>query len=131
MIFISVRQAAERLGVSRQRVLRLLAEGRLEGCRLDPRTPGSPWLVDELSVERRRETQAIQRAWSQAGVSRRFLGLANPDEAEDFRCPNCGGVAYAVPVWMPAQYEGRAACSKCEWRSNGPPEANVRQGEAK
>jgi len=114
-VVISVKQAAERLHISRQRVLRLLAGGQIEGRRLDPKTPGSPWLVDELSVERRREIQAIQRAWERAGVSRRYLGAANPDEVDDFRCPACGGVAYAVPVWMPEQYEGRAACSACEW----------------
>ena len=115
---ISVRQTAQRLHISRQRVLRLLAGGQIEGRRLDPGTLRSPWLVDELSVERRLETQAIQRAWERAGVSRRYLGAANPDEVDDFRCPDCGGVAYAVPVWMPKQYEGRAACSACEWKTS-------------
>ena len=46
--FITVADAAQELGISRRRVLHLMAAGILEGERLSPRF----YLVDRSSVER-------------------------------------------------------------------------------
>ncbi len=50
----TVTQAAARLGVSRQRTLKLLATGCLKGTKISPKF----WLVDQASVEARMQAKA-------------------------------------------------------------------------
>ena len=45
----SVKEAARRLGISEQRVRKLLAEGRIKGKKLD-----GTWVVVELSYKKKR-----------------------------------------------------------------------------
>ena len=47
----SVTEAAQKLGISGQRVRRLLSEGRIKGTKV-----GSTWVVLELSYTRAKET---------------------------------------------------------------------------
>ena len=46
----STKEAAKRLGISEQRVRKLLAEGRIKGKKLD-----GTWVVLELSYTRKRK----------------------------------------------------------------------------
>lgn len=52
---VSATQAAELLGISRQRVHQLIAAGKLEAVRV-----GSGWLVDKASVEQRKRERDRQ-----------------------------------------------------------------------
>ncbi len=47
---ISVREAARRLGVTTRTVQRMIRDGRLEGWKLNPELPSSPYVVDADSV---------------------------------------------------------------------------------
>jgi len=49
---LGVSAAAKRAGVSDARIRQLLAEGTLNGQRLDPNDEASPWLVDLESLDR-------------------------------------------------------------------------------
>jgi excisionase family DNA binding protein len=49
---LSVRQLADRLGCSADKVYELLDEARFPGAyRLDPRRPKSPWRVPQAALE--------------------------------------------------------------------------------
>jgi transposase len=49
--FLLVREAAERLGVSGEKVRQLVAEGRLTGRKQDPEKATSPFQISLESVE--------------------------------------------------------------------------------
>lgn len=56
-LLIGVSEAAERLGVSRQRVLQMIADGRMPAQRV-----GRSWSINEVDVSRRRANLIVHAA---------------------------------------------------------------------
>ena len=112
--FFTRRQAADKLGVTPQRVSAIAKRDDWSAVQV-----GRSWLYEREDVERTAIKMAAQKAWALLGIPRNRWGewwLADPDSIGVLPCPACGGVAY-TPAGE-TEWTGGAACPSCGWLSS-------------
>lgn len=106
---ITTTQAAKELGVTRQRVYKLIETGQLQANRFN-----DTWAIERESLDHYLLIKQAQGAWAILGITPRLWGRSDfTHNLEQYRCPGCGKRAFSPGG--ETKYSSLRACPSCGW----------------